>query len=322
MFDHSMRPSRTAFILGLVAAAGLGGCDISARAFSGAILQLTISGATTNASTDHIELWARDQYDDIIRINQTYNAPDPANANNTIPLRPFGFVIRNAISMADPCMIDAAGNLVTTAAAYPKTTKIDGVTQSPEEQAAGVRARIAQLTTTSTCDEANHCGVQPANLLATIPFDPAVGTPPLQLTLATSAADRLAACQAYWATSLLAYTPNPSQLVLPTHGTVTGFLEYTTQVPVQGFNSVHIESPTNLKGIRELFMTVETIDADDLAATPPRPDGVDPLHRGPLFLQGYPTDGGLGVVFFNLRGPNASGTAGVEVDLDQSTTGF
>ncbi len=322
MFDHSKLWPRPAFILGLVAAVGLGGCDISARSFAGSILQLTISGATSSQGTEHIELWARDQYDDIIRINQTYNAPDPTNPNKTIPLRPFGFVIRNAISMSDPCMIDAAGNLVTTAAAYPKTLKIDGVTQSPEEQAAAVRARIAQLTTTSNCDEAMHCGVQPSNLLATIPYDPAVGTAPQQLTLASSPGDRLAACQAFWATSLLAYSPNPSQLVLPTHGTITGFLEYTTQVPVQGFNSVHIESPTNLKGIRELFMTLETVDADDMAATPPRLDGVDPQKRGPLYLQGYPSDGGQGVVFFNLRGPNASGTAGVEVDLDPSTVGF
>jgi len=314
MFDHSMRLmwlfNSWAVVLAL--AVGLGGCDISAKSFAGSILQMTISGATTNPPGKHIELWARNQYDDIIRVNQTYNAPDPKDpANKTIPLQPFGFVIRNAISMADPCMIDSAGNLVTSAAAYSKTTKIDGVTRSPEEQAAAVRARIAQLTTTSNCDSASppHCGGQPTNLLATIPFDATVADPPAQLTFDSSAGERLAACQAYWASSLLAYSPNPSQLVLPTHGTVTGFLEYTTQVPVQGFNSVHIESPTNLKGIRELFMTVENND-------------VDPRNRGPIYLQGYPGPGGRGVVFFDMRGPDTSGTAAVQVDLDSSTAGF
>jgi hypothetical protein len=299
---------------------GAAGCDISAKSFAGAIIQMTINGAAPTAPNQHLELWARTQYDDIVRIDHIYEDPEGMNPPDEDPRRRFGFAIRNAITMDDPCMIDKkTGALLTSPDAYTPAT-IAGVFQSAEDQAAAVRARIAQLTSTSNCDPnlpQPNCGQQPANLYTVIPWSPKVDRTPLAgITASTPRADRLAACRAYWASHPLAYTPDPTQIVSPIHGTTVGFLDWTTNVPVAGYNSVRIESSVNLKGIRELFMTVETVDQNQSG------DGVDPLNRGPVYLEGKPTLGGRGVVFFNLNGPTASGTAAIHTDLDEDTSGF
>jgi len=299
---------------------GAAGCDISAKSFAGAIISMTITGAAPTAPRQHLELWGRTQYDDIVRIDHVYEDPEGHTIPGEDPRRRYGFVIRNAVTMNDPCMIDKkSGALVTTPDAYKQAT-IAGVSQSPDDQAAAVRSRIAQLTSTTNCDPnlpQPNCGFQPANLYAMIPYSPKVDPSPLVgLSPSTAAADRLAACHAYWDSHPLAYTPDPTQIISPIHGTAVGFLDYTTPVPVAGYNSVRIESSVNLKGIRELFMTVETLADNETG------DGVDPLNRGPVYLEGKPTTGGRGYVFFNLNGPSASGTAAIQVDLDEDTSGF
>lgn len=306
----------------LVAACTLGaiGCDISAKPFAGSIIMMTITGAAPTAPGQHLELWARTQYDDIVRIDHLYEDPEGQVIEGEDPRRRYGFVIRNAISMGDPCMIDKkTGALLTTAAAYSPVT-IAGVPQTPEDQAAAVRSRVAQLTSTTNCDPnlpAPNCGFQPANLTAVVPFSPKVDTTPLVgLTPSTPNEERLAACRAYWASHPLAYTPSPTQIISPIHGTVVGFLEWTTPVPVAGYNFVRIDSSVSLRGVREIFMTLETLDPGESG------DGVDPKNRGPVYLQGMPTQGGRGIVFFNLNGPTASGTASIYTDLDEDTSGF
>src|SRR5258706_9903479 len=160
-------------VLGLLTASG---CDISAKPFAGTIVQLAITGAQATAPGTHLEFWARTQFDDVIRINpiNDFNctlypmACDRAFADGRPGLR-----VVKAITMSDPCMIDAFGNLLTTAAAYPRTITENGVMQDPNQQAAQVRNRIAQLTPTTECDTDTppHCGRQTVQLLGVVPSE-------------------------------------------------------------------------------------------------------------------------------------------------------
>ena len=163
------------------------GCDaLTVHPFAGSVLALTIrQDATTgpSAAGHHLELWARDASNDILRVQLFYDSADYKTT--------FGVAVRQAISLDDPCMIDDQGNLLVTPAAYPSTVDVGGVVQTPEQQAQQIRNRIAQLT-------APPSGIEPTNLLALVPYDPT----PLPVVAADAApADRLAACQAYWAAS-------------------------------------------------------------------------------------------------------------------------
>src|SRR3954449_10660595 len=88
------------------------GCDsLSARSFAGTVIIMSLHGASVTPPGQHLELWARNQYNDIIRINPYYDEANGKTHN--------GLMIRQAISPTDPCIIDDHGNLLTTAAAYP-----------------------------------------------------------------------------------------------------------------------------------------------------------------------------------------------------------
>ncbi|HZS38187.1 MAG TPA: hypothetical protein VFF06_15220 [Polyangia bacterium] len=282
------------------------GCDLTVHPFAGTVIQMAIEGVTgESAPGTHLELWARSQYDDIIRIDgEAAAAPS------------FGVVVRNAITMSDPCMIDGKGDLLTKPEAYPPIATIAGIVQTADEQAATVRNRIAQVTAIGDCDPDGHCGVQGASLLGVIPFDPV--TPPhtcaagestgcLPWTMA--AADRLSACNAYWASTPNAYTPNPAQLTHPAHGIIYGFTSYNTAMPPANADGIRIDSPTNLRGLKELFVTTEN-------------DAVDPTMRGPLALDGFPDYGGREVIHFTLSGPKLNGTAALLVNADQDPVQF
>jgi hypothetical protein len=291
---------------------------------AGAVIQMTLSGAAPTAPGQHLELWARDAYNDSIRVSGIDDVTD----ENQITTRysPFGFSIRPAITMDDPCMIDAAGHLLVTAAAYSPDVE-GGVPQSPEEQAQQVRARIAQLVSGSSCDGSGldptyHCGRQAATLLGVIAdqlVDEAgnlMSEAPAPPTIPFDAApeDRLALCQAYWSTSVLAYTPNPSQLTAPLHGQLLGNISYQTTDPPSNYDGIRIDTNVGLKGIQELWITSER-------------SVVDPNRRGPIFVRGTPDQGGRGVVHFDLSPPlgstlAVSGTAALYVDLDQDPVQF
>jgi hypothetical protein len=266
----------------------LPGCDaLTVHPFAGSVLALTIrQDATTgpSAAGHHLELWARDASNDILRVQLFYDSADYMTT--------FGVAVRQAISLDDPCVIDEHGNLLVSPAAYPSTVDVGGVLQTPDEQAQSIRNRIAQLT-------APPSGIEPTNLLALVPYDPT----PLPVVAADAApGERLAACHAYWAASALTYTPNPLQVTSPIHGTVYGFLSYVTGTPPTDYDGLRFDSPIDLSGIVELFFTDE-------------PDAVDPAHRGPLYLASTPTPGGNGVLHFDLNGPHASGTATVITGL-------
>jgi hypothetical protein len=302
---HRRSPMR----LVALAALSLAGCDISVKTFAGTVILMTLQTSELTAPGQHLELWARDQYGDIIRISPL--ATD-------VP----GMRIVRAVSMGDPCMIDPNGNLLTTTAAYPTAVSYGGVKQSPEQQAAIIRNRIAQVTATDNCDDQQHCGTQqpchypncPASSAA-FPGDALVMVPedetPFNLGPNPSPMDRLTACGAYW-NSPQAYTPNPSQLTTAAHGTVYGFLTYTTQVPVQSYDLIRLDTRVNLRGIQELFFTIES-------------STVDPNNRGPLYIQGIPgPGGGNDVLKFSLHGVSTkvSGTAALYVNLDQNGSQF
>jgi hypothetical protein len=264
------------------------GC-IGVNPYAGTVMQMTLE-VSPSAPGEHLELWARTRYDDIVRINGTFI--DPATKKVSYP---YGLHVRDAITLDDPCIIDAKGNLLTSPAAYPPSVTIAGVTQSAEQQAEVVRNRIKQLLATT------QGGLQSDTLQAIIPYNEAVLP-----TVAgdASAEQRLAACRDYW-TDPLAYTPNPAQVTAPLHGTVYGFVGYTTTRPPAGYDGLRIDTPVGLRGLRELWVTRETVAV------------VDPMNRGGTVMDGVPNAGGRDVVHIDLTGPEGSGTAALLVNLDQ-----
>ena len=291
-----------ASLLPLVASAG---CDaLTVRSFAGTVMQFTFDGITaqTIPPNQHLELWARTQYDDIVRVPGYY---DLANGKSSP-----GIMIRQAISLKDPCMIDGyyfpnnkGGNLLSSFTAYQTTVNSGVVTQTPEQQAQEVVDRINQLTTNTSIASGGP-------LLAVLPYDPAV--PPSLPDTATSE-ERRAACDAYTSNDPLAYVPNPFQLTAPLKGFIYGFVKFLSVTPPSDYDGFRIDSPLNLKGVQEIFFTLEG-------------NNVDPMNRGPLFMISKRTQGGIGVVHFDLvhADPNgtANGTAALEVDLDNDPVQF
>lgn len=302
--------ARTLLLASLLPLASTLGCDaLTVRSFAGTVMQFTFEGVTAQAipAGQHLELWARTQYDDIVRVPGYYDLGKGLTAN--------GIMIRQAITLDDPCMIDGyylnklgLGNLLTTPAAYPTSVSSGGVTQTPEEQAQQVIDRIHQVT-----DEPSIQSGGP--LLAVLPFDTAV---PPAVPAAASSTERRTACDAYITNPdgtphPLAYVPNPFQLTAPLHGTSYGFVKFISVSPPSNYDGFRIDTPLNLKGVREIFFTIEGTT-------------VDPKNRGPLFLTSQLSQGGVDIVHFNLIHADpmgtASGTAALEVDLDQDPVQF
>jgi hypothetical protein len=315
------------------------GCSLDVTPFGGTVVQMTITGATADRAGQHLELWARDQYDDVVRVSGSFDYTAPGSSNPT-RLFPYGLTIRPAVTMDDPCMIDEQGRLLTKAEAY-VDSNVAGVAQTPEEQAQQVRALIAQLTSTSSCDGSGgpalyHCGHQSTTLLAAIAYElvddqgtvqSVTGTPPRTcetipagqptagcIPWDAAPADRLAACETFFATSPLAYAPNPLLITAPIHGSLYGVVTYVTTTPPSAFSSMRIDSNVKISGAHELWITTEV-------------DQVDPLHRGPIVVDGTPDRGGQQVNHFDLTPPlgstlAVSGTAVLLDELDQNPVQF
>jgi hypothetical protein len=292
------------------------GCNggLTVDSFIGSIAQLTIVGAAPTAAGSHLELWTRNQNADLIRVDASYTFPDPVDHTQTKTIYTLGLSIRPAVDRNDPCFIDGKGNLLTTPAAY-QTTMLAGITETPQEQAQAYVNRIKQITSTTDCDATapTDCGAQASTLLAVVPFD---DTPPPQVMATDSASVRLAACQAYWAKSPLAYTGNPAQVTAPIHGTAYGFVYYQTNRPSAAYDGIRIDSPTNLAGAQDLWFSTETAP---LAM-------VDGNNQGPIFLEGKADQGGNDVIHFDLTAPSAAstvtGTAALYTNLDNSSVEF
>jgi hypothetical protein len=295
---HSLISS-SLLVLPLVASLG---CDeLTVRSFAGATMQFTISVPGATPVGTHLEVWARDSNNSILRIEPFYDQ----NAYKTAP----GLIVRQAISATSPCMTDANGNLLTDAAAYPGPVKFGNITQSPEQQAQQVQQRIAQL---------NPSGGRP--LMAILPWDPLCDADgsnchsqaEVVVPDGSSPADRKAICDGFRGSPLF-YVPNPLQITAPLHGAVYGFADFTTLQPPTNYNGFRLDTPVSLKGLQEIFLTVEG-------------DNVDPNKRGPLYLASTRVQGGVGVLQFTLINPadqnGASGAVAVYTDLDEDPVQF
>jgi hypothetical protein len=270
------------------------GCDaLTVHSFAGSVLQMTLEGAKITPPGTHLEIWARDQYNDIIRLAPFYDE----SVNATTP----GLMIRQAISVNDPCMTDDRGNLLITAAAYPTSISYAGVTQTPEQQAQQRVLRIQQLT--------------PAGnpLLAVLPWDEHV-----EPTVDPNAAapDRKATCDAYRNPPPPAppttYIPNPDQITAPLHGTVYGFVGFTTVQPPTNYDGIRLDTAVSLKGVQEIFITTEGTT-------------VDPNNRGPLYVTSKLAPGGRDILQFELIAAQPDGPSGalaVYTNLDEDPVQF
>jgi hypothetical protein len=285
-----IRGSTPTLVLCSFALLASAGCDaLTVHSFAGSVLQMTLEGAKPTAAGQHLEIWARDQNDDIIRLKPFYDESSYATAP--------GLIIRQAISVNDPCMTDDKGNLLTTAAAYPTSVSFGGVPQTPQQQAEQRIFRIGQLNPTGQ-----------APLLAVLPWDDAV-EPTVDPN--ASATTRKAACDTY-RSSPTTYIPNPDQITAPLHGTVYGFVLFQTLVPPTNYNGIRLDTPTGLKGLQEVFLTVESAN-------------VDPKHRGPLYVTSKLVPGGRDVLQFQLSPASADGPSGslaVYTTLDEDPVQF
>jgi hypothetical protein len=284
--------SRTLLLSSLVPLLASAGCDaLTAHSFAGTVMQIRFDGATATPPGQHLELWATTQYNDIVRINPYYDLFKGKTS--------YGLMIREAIAVDSPCMINDEGYLLTDPMAYPPEVTRAGVTQTREQQAKQVVDRINQLKDTAG---------QP--LLAVLPYDP---TPVPVIPATATAAERLATCQAYESASDITYVPNPLQISAPKHGTVYGFVSFVSSSPPANYEGFRLDTPTNLDGVHEIFFTVEN-------------DNVDAMNRGPLYLISQPAPGGRDVLHFNLVHVDpavpTSGEAALYVNLDQDPVQF
>lgn len=266
------------------------GCDaLTVRAFGGSVLQLTLEQIGPTATGQHLELWAVLADDLVVRL-AAYS--DPARQRAT-----FGLAIRPAIAPDSPCMINESGYLLTDSRAYTDTVSGEGVPQSPEQQAAQVRQRIAQLR--------DAAGAPP---LAVLPFD---STPDPVLSSDAAPEVRRAACASF-ESSPLSYVPNPLQLTAPLHGAIYGFVGFTAAVPPVSYDGIRLDLPRSLAGLRGLIVTRESED--------------DPLGPGPAYLQSRAIPGGREVLHFALEAaaPNdsAHGAATLLFGLDRDPVQF
>jgi hypothetical protein len=280
----------------LLVCAALGCDDLTVRPFAGAILAMTLQASAPTPPGHHLELWARDE-GGIDRLQGIIDSQHGLSA--------FGLQIRIAVDPRDPCMIvhdpksPAYGRLLTDPLAYAGDTVVEGVRQTPAQQAQQVVNHIAQVNARELG------GQQNTSMLALVAYGEA--DPPTVADDATPA-ERAAACQAYWADPR-AYTANPQQTTAPFHGALYGVLHYSTTTPPAIFDGIRIDTPTKLRNPDSLWMTIESVP----------PSMVDPLNRGPVFVGGDPSPGGRNEVHFDLVGPDAAGAVSVYTEPDDDS---
>jgi hypothetical protein len=270
-------------VAALVAAVGATGCEsLAVTPFSGTNVSLELKGSSVSQAGQHFEMWGRNSDNDILRIG--YRA-SPTQAQI------FGFMIRIAVTPTDPCMINDSGYVITDPRAYPGNVTVAGVTQTPAEQATAISVIIHEVTAVSLGGE------QQSNLLLAVPYDE---TPEPQLTADATPDERRAACNAYWAASPYAYTAAPLTLTEPMHGMALGPVDYSTSAPLNSFSTMPFVSSYDLSNLQEFWITLESVP----------PESVDPLNRGPAYLQGNRVQRGDDTINFDLTGsdPSVSGS--------------
>jgi hypothetical protein len=275
----------------LLGAGALAGCDgLAVTSFGGTNMALQLRGSGVSAPGQHLEMWGRNSNDDILRIGYQLTPGQP---------EVYGFMIRTAVSLTDPCMINDSGYLLTDPRAYPGNIVAAGIVQTPDEQAKRITLLIRYVTSVS------QGGLQTSSLLLTMPYD---ATPEPMLAADAGPGARTQACNAYWNASPYAYTPAPLTLSAPTHGVTMGAVDYSTSVPQDSFGSIDFTSLYDLRDLQEFWLTVESKP----------PGAVDPLHRGPSYLEGKRVQRGDGTLNFDLTGSDPAVTGSLVLILPQS----
>jgi hypothetical protein len=295
----------------------LGGCDrLTVNNFTGSRVQMTIAGAKATPPGSHLELWARDGDEDVVRLvvdpqnmanpsNTTPSGIDCPTVNGVVICQTTAYSIVQAVDKNDPCLIDSDGHLLTDASAW----------GGDANKALAVSMRIDELT------------IQQANpLFAMVGWDDNSATPPVIDPMA-DATTRKDACNAWWANSpYAAYTGNPIQLTAPIHGQLYGMLDFqsVSPAPSQILGGIEITSNFSLRDIRELFLTVATAKFQDLDPAETDCKANPTKCRGSLFLQGNTEPPQNGIFHATLTSPTggASGTAAIETRLDEDPVQF
>jgi hypothetical protein len=312
-----MPPFRALALLAVSLLAGA--CDrFNVVPFAGAKIQLTIAGAHLTPAGQHLELWARDGDEDIVRVVAGSAQDTQVDPQGIAPTRQGVYIIRQAVDLADPCMIDGAGQLLWQPDAQPgcgpnPPSGCDDATQKML-QAKAVEMRVHELT-----------DLPATPLLALVSYDDAAGQPPM-VAAGASAAERLTACQTWWISSPFAYDGNPLDLTAPVHGTAFGMLDFTAvaPLPTQVLGGIQVITDFALRDLRELWLTqpqatVMALDPDQIDCA-----GHPTTCRGPLLLQGPAGANDRGIFRFPLASPDptVSGTAAVYTALDQDPVMF
>lgn len=277
------------------------GCSaLTVKSSAGAIIAMDLAGFQSTPLGSHIEIWARNQYNDIYRLNFLNN-----NNNQ------YGLQVRLAADPADPCMIDEYGHLLSTPEAYPSTVRIqdaDGkvTVQTPAQQAVQFQNRLKQLNLPD----------EPSALFAVAPYvdEASAPRPDRDADPSTPAIKRLSDCKAYWAKGPETYTGNPALLPAPQHGQVYGFVAFQTLTPPATTSGLRLDTPIKLRGIQELWLTQTT-----------EPLGtVTQQTQGTVLMGATPNRGGRDIVHFDFASsvPGLSGQASVITDTEDSPVQF
>lgn len=275
----------------LVALGGATGCEsLAVPTFTGTNLTLQLKGSGPTQPGQHLEMWGRNDNNDILRIGFRVAPTQPEI---------LGFMIRPAVTLTDPCMIADNGYLLTDARAYPNTITENGVKQTPSQQAGQITTLIRQVISMSAG------GIQTSNLLLTMPYD---ATPVPSIPADAAPADRIAACKAYWDAGPYTYTPAPLTLTAPAHGMTMGPVDYSTSVPLNSYSGIPFVTLYDLSNLEEFWITVETVP----------PDKVDPQHRGAVYLEGKRVMRGDGTLNFDLSSSDPAVSGSLLLIMSQS----
>jgi hypothetical protein len=278
---------------------GSSGCDLAVPAFRGTRIAMTLNNLPPTPAGDHLELWARDGQENIVRLDA---GPGVA------------YAIAPVVSFTDPCAIDAQGNLVWTPPAQRDCFGHPCVDDAERQRAAeAIELRMRQLIE-----------FQAPILVFTHWDDAAASRPAFDETL--PAAVRLAQCRDYWNRSPRAYSGNPVQLTAPIHGEFLGALDFVSTTETgQLAGGIQFSTDYELRDVRELWLTetaARVVDVD--------PDQIDcqaspETCRGRIVVQGNRQLVGRGTVHFELAAPSGAsggGSATVYTSLAEDPVQF
>jgi hypothetical protein len=278
-----------------------------------------LGGARATPAGQHLELWARDGDQDLVRVVAGVGVPDgDIDPQGIAPRKQGVYQIRQAVDIADPCMIDGQGHLLW------KPDAQAGCGPSPPAGCDDASQRMLQAMSVETrIHELTDLPATP--LFALVSYDDAAAAPPM-VAADAAPADRLSACQSYWLDSPFAYDGNPLELTAPLHGILYGMVDFTSiaPLPTQVVGGIQVITDFALRDLRELWFTQTTATVDALD-----PDQIDCVAhpdtcRGAILLQGAAGSPDRGLYRFLLASPTptTSGTAAVYTNLDQDPVQF